>query len=313
MTHLARYSILLFLMFIVSCSNLSRSRQGQASSVDQKYVPLDARSSNIGLRKRILILPFIDLSNERSKKVSDAARDAFVQRMLRTNRYVVITTADLPKDIEQFRKSDSYDMEAVAKLAAQVDVAAIIEGSIVELKAKKLGDQVGVFRKIRAQMTAKVKIRTFNAKNQKEIFADTRVATVESMTREMGSYKYSDRHLQNDTNLVYSSISKAFNGSIAGLVQSIDKVSWEGRIAMLKGDRIFINAGRLSGLQIGDILRISSWGEEVYDPENGTFIGRSPGRAKGTVELVNYFGKDGGVAIIHSGGGFQLNDKVELY
>ena len=84
-------------------------------------------------------------------------------------------------------------------------------------------------------------------------------------------------------------------------------------MALVKGDRIYLNAGRISGIQIGDILKVTEDGEDVYDPESGSLIGRVPGRLKGTVEVVSYFGKDGAIGIVHSGSGFHENDRVELY
>jgi hypothetical protein len=82
---------------------------------------------------------------------------------------------------------------------------------------------------------------------------------------------------------------------------------------MISGERVYVNAGRLSGLQVGDILKVTEEGDDVYDPDTGRFIGTAPGRLKGTIEVVSYFGKDGAIAVIHSGSGFQENDRVELY
>jgi hypothetical protein len=88
---------------------------------------------------------------------------------------------------------------------------------------------------------------------------------------------------------------------------------WEGRIASVQGERIFLNVGKISGLAAGDLLRVVDEGEEIYDTESGSFIGKSPGRLKGTLEVVSFFGQDGAIAVIHSGGGFRENDRVELY
>jgi hypothetical protein len=71
--------------------------------------------------------------------------------------------------------------------------------------------------------------------------------------------------------------------------------------------------GKVSGLQVGDILKVSEDGEDVYDPQTGNYIGGVPGRLKGTLEVISYFGQDGSIAVIHSGSGFKENDKIELY
>lgn len=294
---------------LISCALPKRSIESNATT---KYVPSQARG-DVGLRKRVVVLPFIDQKSHRSMKTAQNARRAFINRLVSTNRIVVVSPNDLGKDVSNYLKAGKYDMPRLAKLAAASDITAVIEGTLMDLKAKKLGDEVGLFRKVTAQVSASVKIRVFSTKTQKEIFNDVREASVEASTRVAGAYSASSRGLDEDPRLVQAAINKALSGSMSGIVRSMDKMEWEGRIAMIRGDRIYVNAGRLSGLQVGDILRVSSEGEEVYDPESGVFIGKAPGRAKGTVEVVSYFGKDGAVAIIHSGGGFEQNDRVDLY
>jgi hypothetical protein len=113
--------------------------------------------------------------------------------------------------------------------------------------------------------------------------------------------------------LISEVVTKAFRGSVGPIIKTIEKLSWEGRLAMIQGNRIYVNAGRLSGINVGDLLKVSSQGEEIFDPETGELIGTAPGPMKGTLEVVSYFGKDGAVAVIHSGSGFKENDIVELY
>jgi hypothetical protein len=113
--------------------------------------------------------------------------------------------------------------------------------------------------------------------------------------------------------LIRAAVRTAFQGAIPNIIRAVEKLSWEGRVAMVSGERIFVNAGRLTGLQVGDIMKITEEGDDVYDPETGRFIGTAPGRLKGTIEIVSYFGKDGAIGVIHSGSGFQENDRVELY
>ena len=100
---------------------------------------------------------------------------------------------------------------------------------------------------------------------------------------------------------------------VGSVVKALRKMSWTGRIALVRGEKLYLNAGRMSGLQVGDILRVTEAKEEVFDPETGGFLGTITGRMKGTVEVISYFGKDGAVPLIHSGSGFQENDIVEFY
>ena len=50
-------------------------------------------------------------------------------------------------------------------------------------------------------------------------------------------------------------------------------------------NKIYINAGRESGIQISDVLRVMTEGTEIFDPETGALIGVSAGEVKGTVEV----------------------------
>ena len=297
------------------CSLLSpRSTTVSKASPEVRDVPYQARASNEGMpRKRIMVLPFIDLGATRSEKVGSVAREAFIRTLMKTDNFVVVSNSDFPKDLNQFLKNGEYDLESLAKIANGMGLAAVVEGKILEVKAKRLGDSVGIVREVRARMDATVSLRMVAAKNAKIVLNETRSATIEESTTRIAERAFSDRYLEEDPKLVETVVMKAFFGTVPRIVQSIDKLNWEGRVALIKGDRIYLNAGRLTGLQVGDILKITEDGEDVYDPETGVLIGRVPGRLKGTVEVVSYFGKDGAVAVIHSGSGFRENDLVQLY
>ncbi len=90
-------------------------------------------------------------------------------------------------------------------------------------------------------------------------------------------------------------------------------MTWEGRIARVNGNKVYVNSGGASGLVLGDILRVLSPGDDVYDPNSGAYLGRSKGQLKGTLEVVDFLGPDGSVTDIHTGGGFQEGDLVQLY
>lgn len=299
------------LVFIITaCSSTPEPKR----TAQMRDVPLQARDSrNEEPRKRILILPFIDISGDRPEKVADSARKALLRGIQSTKSFVIVDNRDFPKDVKTFRVNDQYDLDAISKIAAGMGVALVVEGRILEIKARRLGDQVGVFRKVRAKMDTKVQLRIVGTKQNRELLNEIREATIESSTTKFGSYAYSDKALEEDPELVDQVVQKAFRSVLSNIVSVSRKISWEGRIAMVSGDRIYINAGRLSGIQVGDILRVNDEGSEVFDPENGQFIGRAPGKMKGTVEVISYFGKDGAIGVIHSGSGFRESDQVEFY
>ncbi|MGE3759295.1 MAG: hypothetical protein AB7H97_16135, partial [Pseudobdellovibrionaceae bacterium] len=122
-----------------------------------------------------------------------------------------------------------------------------------------------------------------------------------------------DKNVEASAKTIERLMGQAFVTLIPRLTASMDKLVWEGRVAMVQGERIFLNVGRISGLNIGDIVKVNDEGDDVYDPQTGSLIGKVPGRLKGTLEVISYFGADGAITLVHSGSGFKENDRVELY
>jgi hypothetical protein len=264
-----------------------------------------------GPRKRILLLPFLNDSQEKDPAVARTGRDALVSGLRLTDNFIILDNTDIPKDLKQYMKDGAYDTDEISKVAAELGVVAVIEGKILEVKARKTGDEVGLIRSVSAVVTSTVAVKVYSAANNREILNEVRSATSESKTHRVADsthYNYAA-----DPELIRDSLSSAFQGMILPITKAVDKISWGGRVALVSGDRIYLNAGRITGINIGDILRVTDEGEDIYDPNNGVLIGKAPGRMKGTLEVVSYFGKDGCITVVHSGSGFKENDKVELY
>lgn len=304
---------LLLVFGLWGCSHLSGNR-AQKSDIETRDVPVDARGEDEAPRHRLLILPFLDERPDAPKAVTDIARSAVVRDLMRTRQFIVVSNDDFPHDPKKYLTEDNeYDLAQISRLASAIGVAAVVEGKVLNIKAKRVGDSLGLIRELKAQVTAQVRIRIYAGKNGKEILNEVRTADTEADSTRFAERGDIMNQLSDDPELVKVAVRKAFAGAIPEISRAVEKLAWEGRVAMVSGERVFVNAGRLSGIQIGDILKVTEEGDDVYDPETGRFIGTAPGRLKGTIEVVSYFGKDGAIAVIHSGSGFMENDRVELY
>lgn len=303
-------------LFLVPTFILASCTLPQQRSTMERNVPYRARNSNEPM-KRVFVLPFVDATNQKPKNVMDGARRVFVMDLLHTGEFVVLKNSDFPKDFETFKKGPEgnyeYDLGKITELAQGQGVSGVIEGQILEVKTKRIGDDVGIMRKIKAIVEAKVRIRAFAIEGNKEVFNEIRTASVEATTTRFAERGYSNLELEDDPVLVNEVVQKAFQGLIPPLMAAMKKLSWSGRIAMVRGEKLYINAGRISGIQVGDLLKVMDQGQDIFDPQTGTFLGRAEGRMKGTIEIVSYFGKDGSIGVVHSGADFRENDKVELY
>ena len=266
-----------------------------------------------GPRKRLMVLPFLDSSDMRGQDLRDEARADVISQLNRTGAIVAIDSRDVKIDVNKSLKSGQYDMAEIAKQAQQLGVQAVLEGKVMGLNVKRMADPVGIFRQVKSKFEAQVRVRIYTARSSREIFNTVKTVTLEEANMRVGEKVDSDRFLTNNPELVRKLVRDAFLDFTPNIVATMEKMNWEGRIAMVNGDRLFLNVGKISGLQIGDLLKVSEEGDEIYDPQSGNYIGKTPGRMKGTLEVVSYFGQDGAITIVHSGSGFKENDKVELY
>jgi hypothetical protein len=297
-----------------ACSLVTpRAPSKDGARPEVREVTQNARNADSTLRKRVIVLPFIDATPTGATKGAQVARETFVRALKKTDEFIVVNNDDFPKPVQTYFKNGEYDLEAMAKTANAMGLAGIIEGKVQNIRAQRIGDAVGIVREVRARISASVSIRMVNTKNGTIALNESRTADVEETTTRVGERALTDRMLEQDPKLIESVITSAFASMIPKIAQAVDKLQWEGRVAMVKGDRVYLNAGRISGINIGDILKVTEEGEDVYDPDSGALIGRVPGRLKGTVEVVSYFGKDGSIGLVHSGSGFRENDHVELY
>ena len=309
-----RKCVMILLFGLTGCSALSGQRAPEKAGPEIRDVPYNARGEDETPRHRVLVLPFLDERLDKSQNQTEVARQTVVRELMKTKQFVVVSPSDFPQDPKKFlTEENDYDLAQISKLASALGVAAVIEGKVLSINAKRVGDSVGLIRETKAHVSTQVRLRIYAGKNGKEILNEVRSADTEASTTRVGERGEMATNLAEDPELIKTVVRKAFLSAVPSVIRSVEKLSWEGRVAMVSGERVFVNAGRLSGLQVGDILKVTEEGQDVYDPETGRFIGMAPGRLKGTVEVVSYFGKDGAITVVHSGSGFQENDRVELY
>lgn len=309
---LKAFALLASCWFLTSCVS-SNSETYTPPKKTIKDLSMQEKEDSSSLRKRIMILPFLDSEQTRSQAMRDSARDQFILELNKTGEVIAVDSQDLKMDFSSQIKSGQYQLDEIAKVSRNLGVAALLEGQVVDLKVKKKGDQVGVFRQVKSIFEAQVRVRIVSARSGKELFNTLKTISIEESQVRVAESVSSDRFFQNNPELMENLVTEAFLDFTPQIIATMEKMSWEGRIAAFSGDRIFLNVGKISGIQIGDILKVSDEGDEIFDPQSGNYIGKVPGRLKGTLEVISYFGQDGSIAIVHSGAGFKDNDRVEMY
>lgn len=299
------------LAFLTACTSMDRSSptlKREIRDVDQRPVNPTGQP-----RKRVMILPFLDANVTRGADLKAVAQRALITDLNKSGEVIAIDSKELSVDLSRSLRDGHYDMTQLLKAAQTLGVNAILEGKVQDIRIKRTADNVGLVRHLSTVFEVVGQVRVITVRNGKEVFNTIKTVTVEEKGVRVAERVETDKYLAANPRLVEVIVKDAFLDFTPQVLSSLDKVTWEGRIAAINGDRIYLNVGRVSGLQVGDLLRVTEEGGDVYDPEGGGHIGRVPGRQKGTLEIISYFGQDGSIAIIHSGSGFRENDRVELY
>lgn len=298
-------ALLSFFMFgVVGCTGTSGLRTSAPSKVDQdlKVVDVDQRQ----LRQRVLVLPFKEAKVQVPEALKSRAYDGFLLDLNRTGTLVAVPASD-------FKIDSSTDIKEVINLVKNSGVTAVLEPTLVSLKVRGSSDKVGLFKQMQTEFETQGQVRVIAVRTSKEIFNLLKTVTIEESNVRIGASAIDAGTFETYPDVFANLLKETFIDFVPQVAEALTKTSWEGRIALVQGERFYLNVGKISGVQIGDLLKVTEDGDDVYDPQTGQFVGRSTGRSKGTLEVVSYFGADGAISVLHSGGGFKENDKVELY
>ncbi len=326
-----RYAVFsAMILAIFSCAIETKRTEPQVAPAPQAETPpakglkktitdqdLKKRDDDAELKKRVVILPILDKKNIRSEAILTAAANAFMDSLNQTGELIAIDSKVLKIDLKKYIKNSTYDMKAIAQDAAKVGVSALLEPRIVDMRFQhedpNLVDNSSSLKSRPLVFEVVVQARMISTHTDKELFNTVKTVTIDDSSSAVAENITSDNFFSKNSELTEILIKDAFMDFRTKLVESLKQITWEGRIAALNGDKIYLNVGRISGVQVGDILKVVEDGSEIYDTELGYHVGQVQGRVKGTLEIVSFFGQDGSVGVIHSGAGFKENDRIEVY
>lgn len=265
------------------------------------------------IRKKIALLTFFNEAPFGGEDLAIQATEEFRREISRTRDFLVDPTAEAifggSKDVYS---GGGVKLAQLTRKAKMAGVNLVVFGRIIDARVRQASDEIGFVRKTKALAETKVEIKVWDVVASKELMGDVLEGSVHDdnfrfyVTEEEENLAYRQDLLRYSTRAAVRKI-------IPRLAQLGGKLDWTGRVAKIIGTKVYINAGRESGVNIGDILKVVTEGQDIYDPETGAMIGVSKGDVKGTLEVTDFFGPDGTIAVLHSGGSVTEGDFVQLY
>lgn len=300
--------ILLNLTLLFSCGSgvINRDQQGKRPRIEErKYFS--------SVKKKIALLPFFNESPFESEDLEVNATEELRYELTRTGEFIIDPTSyKLFGTSKEIYVGGGMKLVQLTRQAKIAGINFIVFGRVIDARVREKSDEIGIVRQTKSYTESKVEIRVFDVNAGKEIYTETLQGYADDSTYRFFSSDRED-YLAYRRDLLRYAVRIAVRKSIPKIAEIASKLDWVGRVAKIIGTKIYLNAGRESGINIGDILKIITEGQEIYDPETGALIGMSKGDMKGTIEVIDYFGTDGAIAILHSGGQVHEGDFVQLY
>jgi hypothetical protein len=257
----------------------------------------------LGFKRKVVILDFENKTTYTDEKIGEAVANKLSDKLEATQRVITMDKTVFSDMIhrEGFKFESLTDSSVMKRAYQSLGIQAFVSGivtdvSILSSKASETTEEQISFA------TAKVEIRLIDASTGNLLKSFIGRSPIFG-TKETGEYSRSKA--------VLKAIDFSLDEILEGFLRQLDLLDWTTTIAKIEGDNVYINAGRSSGLRIGDVLEIFGPGKEIIHPTTNFSLGWTTGQLKGAIKVTELFGVDAAIGKTVQGNGFSLNDVVK--
>ncbi len=248
------------------------------------------------MKRRVLVLPLADTTNYKEEHLEELTTKKLISRLESSGTIIVVDprALDLP--------ADPSSPEVMKTLSELYGIQAVVKGVLSDLYASTSKVEGGAEKEVSFAL-AKISLDVYDTETGK-ILRQMSARNPFFLSRENGEMS-SERAKVKAIDLAIELISE-------DLLSKLLSLDWHARIASVEADKVFLNAGRLSGLQKGDVLEVYSPGTQVIDKTTNLPLGKTKGAYKGDIEVVEVFGVDASWAKTTKAASFAPTDLVYL-
>ena len=257
-----------------------------------------------GLKRKICVVGFEDRTGLQTEKYGELATVRLLQELERTQKAVLVDKEVVREALagEGIEPQGLLEPHALKKAYRLLGIQAFVTGSISDIQVKSsppVGD-----RGIKSSMASvRIELRLIDA-------------STGNLLRTFVEKNPSFTSVATGLHSEHRSILKAIDSDIAqvidGVLRYLDFLEWSSTVATVEDEKVYIHAGRLTGLRVGAILDVYEPGEEIINPITKFSLGWTTGERKGKVMVTHLFGVDASIAKPINGAGFRANDIVKI-
>jgi hypothetical protein len=256
----------------------------------------------LGFKRKVAILDFENKTTYKDEKIGEAVAKRLSDKLEATQRLITLDRTGITEmfNREGFKFESLADPSVMKRAYQSLGIQAFASGTVTDVsilssKASETSEEEVAFA------TAKVEIRLIDASTGNLLKSFIGRSPIFG-TKEVGEYSRSKA--------VLKAIDFSLDEILEGFLRQLDLLDWTTTIAKIEGDHLYINAGKLSGLRIGDTLEIFEHGKEIIHPTTNFSLGWTTGQLKGLIKVTELFGVDAAIGKVVQGQGFSPNDVV---
>ncbi|MEI6856116.1 CsgG/HfaB family protein [Psychrilyobacter sp.] len=296
--------IALLALTLGACSNNGTSNVRKDNKI-QSMRNYDSVQGVVSPKRKVVIAEFKNQTRFGSRRLGNNLTDVITTELVKSNRFIVLEREDLAKVMQEINFSNTLGQGQLASERKFQDADYVITGAITKYSVNTTGSKgvISTTKTQRAEISFDMKM--INVRTGEVVLSDQGegVSDVEyGTTLGVGSTGGYDEGLEQEA------FRAAAIDVMDNIIETVDKTPWMANVAKVSGNKLYINAGRKSNVEIGTKLGVYKQGEKIEF--NGKFLGFEENKV-GEAKVVDYLGEDAAI-LEYKGEAFTIPGIVKL-
>jgi hypothetical protein len=257
----------------------------------------------LGFKKKVAILDFENKTTYKDEQIGEAVARKLSDKLESSQRIVAVDRTVVSEMLrrEGFKFETLMDPSTMKQAHQSLGIQAFTFGTVHDLsllspKLSETSDEEAT------SATLKLEIRLMDASTGNLLKTFVGRSPIFG-TRETGE--------NSKSKAVLRAIELSLDDIFDGFLRQLDLLEWTTTVAKVEGDNLYLNAGKSSGIRIGDTLEVFEPGKEIIHPVTNFSLGWTTGQLKGVIRVTDLFGVDAAIGKVVQGHGFNPNDVVK--
>ena len=251
------------------------------------------------MKKRVVILPVQDHTDFLNKEKKTFFRQALTNSLNKTKHAIIEGSTVLKTYREQkWWSKDIIDEDLLARAGSALGVQAFIK---IDMDRLEVIHQLNADRES-YKATATLTLKLYDGLSGTDIY-----------TTKIDIFPDEIQPFQTPAEAENAVLKMAAMEITQAILPQLSKLEWFTHIVRVDKKMIIIQGGRDDGLYIGDLLNVyDKPGKEIFNQLTGEFMGREPGKFKGRLQVIEFFGVNAAITKPLLGESFKVGDFVKL-